>query len=228
MRTLVLFDVDGTLVHGGPAKDAFHAAMIEAYGTTGDIEVHEFAGKTDPSIARELLTGAGLEADEVDAGFPDLWKCYLRELEARLTARPMKLLAGVAELLRALDGVGEVAMGLVTGNIAGGAHLKLASAGIREHFQVGGYGSDHEVRDHLPAVAIERAARHFGVPFSKDRVHVVGDTPRDVACGRHEGVRTLAVATGRFPLETLRDAGADAVFDDFKGTQEVVDELLRG
>lgn len=226
MRTLILFDIDGTLVGGGPAKQAFHQALVHAYGTAGDIQVHDFAGKTDPQIARELLTGAGLADPEVDEGLPRLWGRYLEELEARLLDVPMQLLPGVNELLDALDAEGGVALGLLTGNIAGGARLKLGSVGIASRFPVGSYGSDHEERDCLPAIAIDRAATHYGVEFERSRVVVVGDTPRDVKCGLHEGVRTLAVATGRFAADDLEKAGAHAVFSDLTRTSAVVSCLL--
>ena len=226
MRTLVLFDIDGTLVRGGPAKQAFHHALVHAYGTAGDIQVHDFAGKTDPQIARELLTGAGLADRDVDEGLPRLWGRYLEELETRLLDLPMELLPGVAELLEALDAEGGVALGLLTGNISGGARLKLGSVGIAGRFAVGSYGSDHEERDCLPAIAIERARAHYGVEFERSRVVVVGDTPRDVKCGLHEGVRTLAVATGRFGAGDLEKAGAHAVFSDLTRTSAVVSCLL--
>jgi phosphoglycolate phosphatase-like HAD superfamily hydrolase len=226
VRTLVLFDIDGTLVRGGPAKQAFHRALVHAYGTAGDIEVHDFAGKTDPQIARELLTGAGLADQQVEEGLPRLWGRYLQELETRLQALPMEILPGVPDLLDALDAEGGVALGLLTGNIVGGARLKLGSVGIAARFAVGGYGSDHEERNCLPAIAIERATRHYGSTFERSRVVVVGDTPRDVRCGLHEGVRTLAVATGRFRADELQRAGAHAVFSDFTRTSEVVSCLL--
>lgn len=228
MRTLVLFDIDGTLVRGGPAKEAFRTALTGAFGTAGAIEVHDFAGKTDPQIARELLTAAGHSREEVDRGLPVLWDRYLGELERRLPALPMDLLPGVVELLDALEAAGGVALGLVTGNIVGGARLKLGSAGLATRFPVGGYGSDHEHRQNLPAIAIGRATRHFGVAFERTRTFVVGDTPRDVACGLHERVRTVAVATGRFAEEELAQAGAHAVFSDFSRTDEVLASILGG
>ena len=226
MTRLILFDIDGTLVTGGPAKDAFHVALVDAFGTTGAIDVHEFSGKTDPQIARELLTDAGLTDEEVDRGFPTLWERYQEELEARLPARPMEVLPGVPELLDALESEAVSALGLVTGNIVGGARLKLGSAGLFERFPVGGYGSDHEVRNHLPGIAMERAREHFGTDFAPADVVVVGDTPRDVECGRHAGCATVAVATGNFDAAALEGAGADRVVDDFRATGEVLEVLL--
>lgn len=223
---LILFDIDGTLVHGGPAKEAFHAAMVGTFGTAGDIEVHSFAGKTDPQIARELLEGAGLDRPAVLRGFPALWARYLSELETRLTTSPMSLLHGVMEILEALEGSGRAALGLVTGNIAGGARLKLGSVGLEQRFPVGSYGSDHEIRNHLPGIAIRRANEVFRRTFRPTEVVIVGDTPRDVECGRHEGTRTVGVATGQYDARSLREAGADAVFEDFSETPAVLDALL--
>lgn len=225
MRRLLLFDIDGTLVHGGPAKDAFHDALVDAYGTTGDIEVHDFAGKTDPQIARELLTGAGLTDEEVDRGLPLLWAGYLRGLERRLVDDPMEALPGVATLVERLSALADVALGLVTGNIADGARLKLGSVALHERFELGGYGSDSEHRDHLPAVALERARERFGVDFPPHEVLVIGDTPRDIACGRAHDLRTVAVATGSFTASELAGAGADVVLDDLSDTTRVLDVL---
>jgi phosphoglycolate phosphatase len=226
MRTLVLFDIDGTLVRGGPAKQAFHRAMVDAFGTAGDIHVHDFAGKTDPQIARELLTAAGLEGRQVDEGLPILWRRYLEELEAGLAELPMELLPGVTAVLDALEDAGGAALALLTGNIAEGARLKLGSVGLADRFPVGSFGSDNEARECLPAIAIERATPHWGVAFDPERVVVVGDTPRDVACGLHEGVRTLAVATGRYDVEALLSVGAHAAFPDLSDTEAVLACLL--
>lgn len=226
MRHLVLFDIDGTLLWGGPAKEAFHLALLEVFGTAGDIESHDFSGKTDPQIARELLEGAGLSSGAVDEGLPFLFRSYLRELEARLPGDPVTVLPGVPELLDVLGAMDGVALGLVTGNIAGGAELKLGSARLGKWFAVGGFGSDSEFRDDLPPVALERARTQWAVDFDPERVWIVGDTPRDVACARAHGLRTLAVATGRFDADALRATGADRVVDHLGDTDAIVEVLV--
>ena len=226
MRRLILFDIDGTLAEGGPAKGAFHAAMMATFGTAGAIESYSFSGKTDPQIARELLVASGFDDNEIDAGFPGLWEGYVEELERRIVANPMRLLPGVKKLIEALDAEVEVALGLVTGNIARGARLKLGSVGLDGRFHVGGYGSDHEEREYLPGIALSRAAETWGVRFETDCVFVVGDTPHDVQCGKHHGTRTVAVATGHFDEEQLEAAGADVVFEDFSEVSAVLEILL--
>jgi phosphoglycolate phosphatase len=222
LKRLLLFDIDGTLVLGGPAKGAFHTALLEAFGTAGDIEVHNFAGKTDPQIARELLRGAGLEDVDIDAGLPFLWDRYLAHLEERLPSHPARILPGVPGLLEALDREVDVGMGLLTGNIARGAELKLTAAGLWEHFRMGSFGSDHEERDELPAIALRRAEETWGVALAPAEVIVVGDTPRDVQCGRKTGMRTVGVATGRYASSDLEGAGADHVVPDLSDTRGMV------
>lgn len=226
IRRLVLFDIDGTLVRGGPAKGAFEQAMVETYGTTGNVAGVSFAGKTDPQIARELLAGAGFDAGRIEAGFGMLWDRYLTHLEERLTGRPMEVLPGVPELLDALAPYEDVGVGLLTGNIEGGARLKLGSARLWGRFRVGSYGSDHEERDALPAVALRRAREHWGRDVAPAEAVVVGDTPRDVQCGQKGGTRTLAVATGTFAAPELEATGADRVVLDLSATEDVVAWLL--
>ncbi|HEX6587931.1 MAG TPA: HAD hydrolase-like protein [Longimicrobiales bacterium] len=227
---LVLFDIDGTLLStDGAARDAFHAALLEVYGTAGPIETHSFAGKTDPQIARELLTAADLPGGAIDAGLGDLWTGYLTRLERALAngARP-RVMPGVVELLERLATMQDrVTVALLTGNIVEGARIKLDAAGLWRHFRFGAYGSDSEQRDELPAIAVARAREVRGHTFAGRDVIVLGDTPSDVSCGRGIGCRAAAVATGPFDGATLHDAGADVVWDTLEDTDTVVDWLVR-
>lgn len=226
MRRLVLFDIDGTLLRGGPAKDAFVDAMTETYGTPGALDAVSFAGKTDPQIARELLSRAGLSNEEIDRGLERLWGRYLTYLEERLPSDPVRVLPGAGELLDALAVLEDVGVGLLTGNIEGGARLKLSSGGLWEHFTFGSYGSDHEERDELPAIAVGRAREVYGDIVSAELAVVIGDTPRDVACGKSAGTRTIAVATGSYGMDDLSACGPDHLLEDLSATSDVVDLLL--
>jgi phosphoglycolate phosphatase len=226
MRRIVLFDIDGTLVWGGPAKDSFVDAMIETYGTPGDFERVSFAGKTDPQIARELLASAGIDQEQIENGLERLFELYLDNLGARIPEDPVEVLPGVPELLEALADIDDVGVGLLTGNIIGGARLKLGSGGLWEHFAFGSYGSDHAERDALPAIAVGRARDLWGSGVSPERAIVVGDTPRDVQCGKVGGTRTLAVATGSFGVEELAATGADHVLQDLTRTDAVIELLV--
>jgi phosphoglycolate phosphatase-like HAD superfamily hydrolase len=222
---LLLFDIDGTLTHGGPAVTSFRLALEQTYGTAGPIGEYDFAGKTDPRILRDLLGAAGLSPEAVAAGLPHFWDRYLAELEARIGTDPVTVLPGVRTLIAELAARDDVFLGLVTGNVAGGARLKLRSAGLWHHFPVGGFGSDHEARNELPRFAFDRACRHWGRAFTGQHSVIIGDTPRDVECGRAVGAVTLAVATGRFSSAELRAAGADRILPGFSDTATALEAL---
>lgn len=230
MKKLILFDIDGTLLNtNGAARRAFERGLVEVYGETGPIATHRFDGKTDPQIARELLQLAGWTDRDIDARLDRLFATYLRELENELALPEHRtnVYPGIAELLAALaERAHEACLGLLTGNIAAGAQLKLRSARIDHYFQFGAFGSDCERRDGLPPVAVERAHGHTGRRFAGREIIVIGDTPSDVTCGQSLGVFTVAVATGRHSADELKQAGADVALPDLSDTRTVLDILL--
>jgi phosphoglycolate phosphatase-like HAD superfamily hydrolase len=223
----VFFDIDGTLLEtAGAGRSALSTALLRVFGTTGTLDGYHFHGRTDPQIVLDLMTSAGLPVEEVRARLPAVWPVYLAELERELETRRdsgrVRPLPGVVELLAALEARGGVALGLLTGNIEEGARVKLAAAGLRTAFDLGGYGSDSAERIEIARIAARRSHGSRG----SEHVVVVGDTPADVACARAIGARALAVATGRHGLSDLADAGADAVLPDLSDTAGVVALLL--
>ena len=89
---LILFDVDGTLVDcGGQVRPLFGAALEEVFGTAGDLDGYDFAGKTDPRIVLDLMTAAGIASDAIEAALPRMREAYLRRLEAGLRRESIRL-----------------------------------------------------------------------------------------------------------------------------------------
>ncbi len=229
MRRLILFDIDGTLLTTeGAAKRAFLDAMMDVYGTTGPRERVPFSGKTDPQIARELLTAAGLAEEEIQAGLPALFDAYLTNLEREITTTPITVFPGVMPLLDRIDEMnGRATLGLLTGNLVGGARLKLDTAGIGfDRFAVGAFGSDHAERPSLPAIAVQRAEERFGHRFTEKSIVIIGDTPADISCGESLGVRAIAVATGTFSQEQLAPCGPDYLFPSLEVTEAVLQAIF--
>ncbi len=214
---LLLFDIDGTLLLKASAAhaDALLEAVAAVYHVERPTTRFETAGRTDPAIARSILTLAGVDARRVDDGMEELralcCEAFARRCPEDLTAT---VSPGMADVLAELSDAGHV-LSLVTGNYEAVARLKLRRAGIGSWFPPGqgGFGSDHEDRAALPAVARLRAGRREHGDGSHPRADtiVIGDTPRDIACAHADGVRCIAMTSGPFDRADLLDA--DVVID---------------
>jgi phosphoglycolate phosphatase-like HAD superfamily hydrolase len=209
---LLLWDIDGTLLQHASLEhaEAIHAAIQRVYGVEIPKERVEAAGRTDLAIARSILTLAGVSAERIDERLGALRAAAVQEYARRVPEDlSAKLAPHVPEVLDELAKRPDVRHSLVTGNLEPIARMKLRAAGIGHHFSKGqgGFGSDSEDRAELPGIARARAGNHA----QADTI-VIGDTPRDIACARADGVRVIAVTTGPFDAHALR--GADVVCRD--------------
>ncbi len=226
---LLLFDIDGTLLQRAAEAHAaaLHEALRAVHGVTDPARIAgaAVAGRTDQEIARGLLVAAGVPARRIDERADDVriagCEAYARLVPDDLSAH---VTPGIAQLLETISARGRDRLALVTGNYEAIARLKLRAAGIGHFFPggQGGFGSDHEDRAELPAIARRRAGGEDG-PFPRRETVVIGDTPRDIACARADGVRVLAVATGPFAAAELREA--DAVARDARELGALIDAL---
>lgn len=231
MKKLVLFDIDGTiLLSSGAGRRAIIAALTEEFGVHESWGTIRFDGKTDPQILAELLAAAGHGGESADDRLPGLGRKYVSLLREEL-GRPghrTTLMPGVLPLIDRVDQEQFAVLGLLTGNFAEGAALKLESGGIDPlRFKVGAYGSDSPRRTELPPIAARRAEPLFGRIPTGHEVVIVGDTPSDVTCGQCIGARAIGVATGSYSVDELEMAGAHAVFRDLSDTEAVLDAILR-
>jgi phosphoglycolate phosphatase-like HAD superfamily hydrolase len=223
----VLFDIDGTLLSSGRVSGhAFEDALREVFGTIGEAERYDYSGKTDRQIVRDLMRGAGFADREIDARMDAAMERYSALLRERLKPDHVQAKPGVVALVGALAEDPRVTLGLLTGNLEPNARMKLEPIGVNPHFPFGAFGSDHEDRRRLPAVAVARALDAVGVRFAGKSVVIVGDSVYDVLCGRHLGVRAVAVATGRTTVEELRQVRADAVLPSFADKEESLAAIL--
>jgi phosphoglycolate phosphatase len=220
---LVLFDIDGTLVNCGPqVRPLFASALVDVFGTAGDLDGYDFAGKTDPRIVLDLITATGISREEALAGMPRVRALYLDRLERALDRRGMQLLPGVPELLEGLARRDDVVLALLTGNWEPGARSKLSRFDLNRFFAFGAFGCDGIDRSDLPPVALDRAEREVGRRFRPEETLIIGDSLYDVSCARAHGIPSLAVATGRTPADALQAAGADWVIPDLREAGERV------
>jgi phosphoglycolate phosphatase-like HAD superfamily hydrolase len=230
IRKLVLFDIDGTLLWSdGAGRTAIRRALIDEMGTTGPIDECSFAGKTDRQIVRDLMLAVQHPEAESEAHLDRICNRYTELLERELGTpnRDLKVYVGVRELLDQLGSRTDSVVGLLTGNLETCAELKLSAVGIDiAQFKVAAYGSDATDRGDLPLIAARRAERVMGRIPRGEEVVILGDTPADVECGRGIGARAIAVATGPYDVEALRDAGAYAVFEDFSDPARVIQAIF--
>ena len=226
---LVLFDIDGTLLDCGPqVRPLFASTLMEVYGTAGDVDGYDFAGRTDPQIVLDLVTAAGVPEQEARRQLPRMRELYVQRLAGALDRERMRLHAGVEELLERLAARRDVVLALLTGNWEPGARAKLARFDLNRYFGFGAFGCDGIDRSELPPVALDRAQRESGRRFQPEETLIVGDSRFDVSCARAHGIPCLAVATGRTPAETLRNAGADWVIPDLNAAARATDDCKRG
>jgi phosphoglycolate phosphatase-like HAD superfamily hydrolase len=213
LKTLFLWDIDGTLIlSGGAGVRAMGNALRNTFHINGFIDDIDFSGRTDHWIVRQIFTRFGVPA--TPGNFERYYEAYLEALPAELDNPGAVVLPGVRAILDAADARGDIAQGLLTGNIRRGAEVKLGYHRLGHHFPFGAFADDSELRDELGPHALRRARERHGVEFPPDRVWVIGDTPRDVACARAFGAKSLAVATGNHSAAELASHSPSAVLVD--------------
>jgi phosphoglycolate phosphatase-like HAD superfamily hydrolase len=227
--TLVLWDIDLTLVdYTGLGRRWYSEALTSVVGKEL-AHLPVFPGRTERALAKELLKAHDEEHDDEHV------ERIFAALEAiAMAARPSlptmgRALDGAPEILAALADHENVVQSLVTGNLPALADIKLAAFDLDRHvdLEIGGYGSLSEHRQDLVEAAMAQASAKHGVTFTPSSVVVIGDTPMDVAAGRHHGTVTVGVATGRHTADQLAESGADVVLPNLADTPAVLDALLR-
>jgi len=206
---------------GGAGQRALNRAFHDLFGIHRAFVSVPMHGRTDPLIIADACRLHGVDDVLRTAELHERYFVYLKE-ELPRDVPGQRMLPGVVELLEALQADPAVILGLLTGNLARSARLKLDHFGLWRYFQAGAFGDDAATRNELVPVAAGRMAALGHPTPSPSRTIVVGDTPHDVACAQAAGARSLAVATGPVGCDELRAAGADAVVADLSQTSAVL------
>lgn len=224
MGKLVLFDIDGTLIDSGDASVIALTRLFRSlYAITDAFISVTMDGKTDKQIIKEGLAANNLPVD--DANIPSIISKYLINLEKEINNDRKHVKPGVRKLLNRLGQMNDFHLGLLTGNIESGARIKLEVFDLNRYFPLGAFGSDHEDRNQLLPIAIDKFSKKTGQAFRFEDCIVVGDTPKDVECSRPYGAISVAVTTGIYSAEQLAAAGANYVLPDLTGAMDEVAEF---
>jgi len=224
---LLLFDIDGTLLtSNGAAGPAILRALSDLVGRPITLNGIGFSGKTDPLILQEILRANDVPEDQVAALLPHALQAYATLASSAITAETVRALPGAAALLEALAPQENTHLALLTGNLERTAYLKLGAVGLARYFTFGAFGSDDGDRNALPPVACRRAGAALKQPVALQDAVIIGDTPRDIACGRAHGCRTVAVATGAFDADALAAHAPDKLLPDLNDTRAVLKALM--
>jgi phosphoglycolate phosphatase-like HAD superfamily hydrolase len=228
VRTLVLWDIDHTLIDaGGISRGLYGSAFLRVTGRPMD-RLADMMGRTDRAIMAETLELHGIAPSE------DVLRAFADELAAQFAAKEAlirengRILPGASDALAALAAMPDVVQSALTGNMKSIAVLKLTAFDLLGFldFEVGAFGMDDADRSVLVPLAQKRAGAKYGIGFDASTTVLVGDTPNDVRAGREGGARVVGVATGRSDAETLRRAGADAVVSDLASLASVLGAIL--
>jgi phosphoglycolate phosphatase len=219
MVRLVLFDIDGTLVHtGGAGVKAFAKVFATEFNVPDGVERMKFSGRTDVNLVREFFTLNGIEPSV--GNFQRFFERYVFWLDHILAHSRTQACPGVWETIHAIRALPQSPrLGLLTGNIRLGAEIKLRHFGLWKEFETGAFADDHEERDQIAHAAFRRGKKILGENLRGEEVLVIGDTPLDIRCGRAIGARVLAVATGGSTLDELQKHQPDWAVNDLREFQ---------
>ncbi len=223
---LLLFDIDGTLIHsGGAATRAINRAFEKIYGVQNAMDGIRADGKTEPLILREIFN-KHLSRDFIPDEAENIYKEYVNFLREEITKTTnFTIISGIKEMLESVSDKRDIILGIASGNIEKGAQIKLRHSRLDSYFKFGAFGSDSENREVLIRIAILRGSKLYNEGRNYSEVFVIGDTPMDIIHGRAAGAKVLCVATGSYSLGELRKYKPDYSIENYDDIESVVNIL---
>lgn len=229
-ETLVLWDIDHTLIeNGGISKETYALAFELLTGVVPSIRPIT-DGRTDFQIMHDLLSANSIDTDKY-VEISQFEAVLIEAMEQNASELPRRghILPGAIGALTSLSSAPNVIQSVLTGNIAANAHAKLGAFNLNTwlDLEVGGYGSDDKVRSNLVGAARERVYAKYGKVFDRSSTILIGDTLFDIQAAHDGDAKILAVATGIYSALELIEAGADLVMDNLASTDHFIAALAR-
>ncbi len=229
-ETLVLWDVDHTLIENGGVSKATYATAFELLTGRSPEVRPQTDGRTDFQIMRELLAANSVDVEGYTS-ISQFEEPLIKAMEQNAPDLPQLgyVLPGVVAALTSLSTVPAVVQSVLTGNIAPNALAKLVPFHLDKwvDLEVGGYGSDDVVRSNLVGAARGKVQRKHGRIFDESSTVLIGDTLLDIKAAHDGGAKVIAVATGIYGVDELTAAGADAILEDLSDLDRFLGALHR-
>jgi len=233
MATLFLFDIDGTILtfKHYRSREIFSDMIYKLFNKRVMFEnLPNFAGMTDLQILREIATEINHPFDEIEKKIEEIWGNMLPEFKKHTNEEHIVLMPGIQKLLDYLNNCENVSLGLCTGNFRENAYLKLSVFDLGRYFPYGAFGNDHEDRNLLPPVAVNRANKYMeNGSFDNTNTIIVGDSPRDIECAKVNNMQCIITCTGHFIRDDLSALDPDHLlddFDDFEYTKKIFNNYM--
>lgn len=216
MASLVLFDIDGTLVRrAGPHhRQALEDACLQITGLSATTQGIPVQGMLDGEILRQMLAAAGATPAGIRAALPAVMTRAQYLYSRSCPDIRDKVCPGVPEILATLRRRGAV-LGLVTGNLSRIGWKKMVRAGLRPHFTFGAFAEQGPTRGALARLAVRHARAQSWITRQAP-VTLIGDHPNDIQAARAAGIRSVAVGTGVVALDELARHQPDQLVPDLR------------
>ena len=225
-KKLILFDMDDTIVNFLEYYEvAFTETFKEVYGIRSKLEEIDFAGKTIPNIIREMGKLKGLDEEFVESrlnkALDIIAENFLERIGKTKDIGTQAVLPGARELLKELTDLGH-SKGLLTGSTGRVGRKILEVTDLEKYFDVLTFGEEAETRAALFRLSMEKAEKKLGVKFRGRDIAMIGDSVRDVECGKEFSAMTIAVATGPHNHHDLELSKPDYIFNSLREYEKIV------
>ena len=216
MSILVLFDIDGTLLRrAGPAHgQALEDAVRLETGVIVSMASIPVYGMLDRDILTQMMQQSGMRPRQIRTAMPAIVTRAQRLYHRRCPDLRARVCPGVRPLLQRLDRR-QATLGLVTGNLSAIGWRKMRQAGLDHHFHLGAFADQGSTRGILAGLAA-REARRAGWATRRTPTYLIGDTANDILAARQNGMVAIAVATGHYNLDELRQHQPDILLEDLR------------
>ncbi len=210
---VILFDIDGTLI---TVNRSFNRpllrSIVDDLGINyAGVETDPFSGRTDHDIFSSFLVNHNLDENL----YSRLKSEYLGRLSSRIEKNHITRHLYIDDAIQYFSASGYI-LGLLTGNFPSAAKRKLDVAEVDLNYSIGAFGEFHRERNMLPQLAVDQLRELINQEPDPQRFVIIGDTPRDIECAKHAGMKCVSVTTGKFSREELAEYNPDLIIDSMK------------